>query len=398
MSNLLTCIIESKFCIGCGLCASMVGHDSIEMLEGDDGFIVPRQKVSNVDFTFLRDVCPGITLKQKCSLRGPESIYGHYESLYTAYSTDQQIRWKASSGGCITALLAFLIETGTVDEVLHVGKLMDSPLRSSAFASKTRDATILGAGSRYAPSSLLYNWVKLLRTGKKIAVVGKPCDIAGVSQYLDVYPEYKEQVICKISFLCMGLPSQNATKRLIDLFGLNEDEVQDFWYRGNGWPGMATVVAKDGRRFQLSYDDSWGTVLCKDVHFRCKICPDGFGSFADISCGDAWYTRNGRPNFDEQPGRSLAFIRTPVGQEIFNAAVKQGNLVVEHFNVNDLKVIQKSQYHRKQYVGIRVFALKVLGDHLLTFSGFKLTSNLRQTSIRKLVKEFLGTIRRRLSA
>src|SRR3712207_7050821 len=38
---------------------------------------------------------------------------------------------------------------------------------------------------------------------------------------------------------------------------------------------------------------------------RCKICPDGTGEFADIVCADAWYGKDGYPDFAEREGRSL---------------------------------------------------------------------------------------------
>lgn len=397
MGNLLDKIIKNKYCLGCGICASIAGDDAIEMVEGPDGFIVPRLKNNKIDLAFLRDICPGITIRERSPLNDSESIFGHYDLLVSAYSTDEEVRLKGSSGGCITALLLFLLEKGIVEAILHIGKIKNSPLRSAAYLSTTREDVLLRAGSRYAPSVLLGNWMELLRTGKRIAVVGKPCDIAAVTQFLDVYPAYKNQVICKISFLCMGLPSQLATKVLIDSFGINEDDVQDFWYRGNGWPGKATAITNNGQRYELTYDQSWGTVLSKGVHFRCKICPVGFGDLADISCGDAWHIRDNKPNFEDKPGRSFAFIRNQVGRDIFEAAATNEYLKIDAFALEDLKVIQSSQYQRKIHVGIRIFALKILGDQLLKFTGFQFIKNLRRSNIRSIAKDFLGTLRRRLS-
>jgi coenzyme F420 hydrogenase subunit beta len=37
----------------------------------------------------------------------------------------------------------------------------------------------------------------------------------------------------------------------------------------------------------MSYADSWGGILSRHVQFRCKICPDGTGGFADVVCADA---------------------------------------------------------------------------------------------------------------
>ena len=87
-----------------------------------------------------------------------------------------------------------------------------------------------------------------------------------------------------------------------------------FRYRGDGWPGFATVRLKDGREARMSYAESWGGILTNYVQFRCRISPDGTGGFADIACGDAWYAdAKGYPLFEEAEGRSLIVSRTRQG-------------------------------------------------------------------------------------
>ena len=51
----------------------------------------------------------------------------------------------------------------------------------------------------------------------------------------------------------------------------------------------------------MSYAQSWGEILTKHVQFRCKVCPDGSGGFADVACADAWYgDERGYPSFEEE--------------------------------------------------------------------------------------------------
>ncbi|HNY47272.1 MAG TPA: Coenzyme F420 hydrogenase/dehydrogenase, beta subunit C-terminal domain, partial [Casimicrobium sp.] len=61
-------------------------------------------------------------------------------------------------------------------------------------------------------------------------------------------------------------------------------KVTSLRYRGHGWPGRATVSFRtDGRieTHDLSYEQSWGEVLQKYRQWRCYICPDHSGEFAD---------------------------------------------------------------------------------------------------------------------
>ncbi len=395
MTHLLNQIVESGFCLGCGLCASLAGPDAVRMEMGADGFPVPRLLRSDADLGFLRDLCPGITIRRKGPLRGPEKIYGPYTSLHRAYAKNDAVRWKASSGGAITAVLIYLLENKIVDAVLHIGKSDASPLHNAARVSRTREEAKAGAGSRYAPGSLLEDWMALLRRGERIAVVGKPCDIVAVRQFLDRYPEFKPQVVCTLSFMCMGLPSQRATTKLVEALGVPREDIRDFWYRGNGWPGKATAVDAAGGRHEMSYQDSWGRILSKEVKFRCKVCPDGYGEFADLSCGDAWdHDRDGRPLFDERPGMSAAFVRTETGRRIFEAARNGGYLGAEPYDVANLETIQRSQYQRKIHAGVRLLAVKLAGDRLLEFTGFAFFSNLVHARISNVVRNLGGTFQR----
>ena len=57
-------------------------------------------------------------------------------------------------------------------------------------------------------------------------------------------------------------------------------------YRGMGNPGMTRIEAKDGRVFELTYNDLWEDESKWMLQFRCKICPDAIGELADIAVSD----------------------------------------------------------------------------------------------------------------
>ena len=94
----------------------------------------------------------------------------------------------------------------------------------------------------------------------------------------------------------------------------------------------------------------------------------------------------------------MAFIRSERGRRIFEQARERGHLAAEPFAVEDLKTIQFSQYQRKIHAGVRIAALKLLGDRLLDLSGFNLLANLGQARLGSVVRNFWGTIRRRCAA
>jgi coenzyme F420 hydrogenase subunit beta len=388
-------VVEKQYCLGCGLCAADAGLDQLRMTEGDDGFLVPLP-INGFDGEVpdLRSYCPGVTIRLKQELRtADEKLYGPFSKIQTAFANDEKIRFKGSSGGSLTAILCGLLEQGRIDGVLQVGSASGQPCKTEAVFSQTSDEIIRCAGSRYAPTSLFEALVDLLSQNERIAIVGKPCDIAGVRQFVSLHPQYEQKVYCTLSFMCMGLPSQNATRCLLKTLGLDsEEEVASLSYRGQGWPGQATVVTMDGESVGCSYNDSWGKILGRDVLFRCKICPDGWGCFSDISAGDAWFTDGVNPLFEERPGRSLLFSRTPRGQQVLDFCADL--LTFSEYDIRELPIIQQSQHARKNRLWISYLLLKIMGDRLLHFHGLGIWSRMGKTTPKIIISESIKFIKR----
>jgi coenzyme F420 hydrogenase subunit beta len=107
---------------------------------------------------------------------------------------------------------------------------------------------------------------------------------------------------------------------------------------------------KDGRILEADYNSSWGSVLNRHLQFRCKICPDGTGEFADIVCADAWYGNDGYPDFTERDGRSLIITRTDRGESLLASVIGAKALSAEYLPVDDIARMQPYQVNRKQVV------------------------------------------------
>ncbi len=219
--------------------------------------------------------------------------------------------------------------------------------------------------------------------GKRMAFVGKPCDVAAFRAFLRLHPNLASKVSCTISFFCAGTSSLRATEDVITAMGADKARVVDFRYRGRGWPGRARAVMDDGICYETSYRDSWGKILGRQIQFRCKICADGIGELADIACGDAWYTKDGQPDFEERPGRSLILSRTCIGQHVVEAAAGAGYLATEAFRLQDLAVIQPYQAMRRRLIASRLLAMWIVGAPFPKYRGFNLIANARQAFLQR---------------
>ena len=204
-----------------------------------------------------------------------------------------------------------------------------------------------------------------------------------------------ERVVAIISFMCAGIPSEKGSEKVIRAMGGNPRDVATFSYRGNGWPGMATATLRDGRRLEMDYATSWGTILNRHLQFRCKICPDGTGEFADIVCADAWHGKDGYPDFGEQTGRSLILARTTTGERLLQMAVQGGFLVRQPGAVQHIAGMQPYQLTRKQLLASRLLAI-VLGrrSQYPRFQGLRLLSAAFGIGPVAHLRNLIGTYRR----
>lgn len=382
-------IVKNQLCVGCGLCSSVLGEKQCEMTLSDRGFYLPKMK-ENADDSIVKKVCPGIRVHAE----GNIGIWGNVLDVCEGWSADAEIRHKAASGGIVTSLAIYLIESKKVDAVLQVGVRDDSYLYNELKFSRNREDVIQNAQSRYAPALTLVNIKQILdNTSDIYAFIGKPCDIVGIKNLINLFPHYKDRFRLFISIFCAGMPSYNATERTWRLSGKEETPIV-LKYRGDGWPGNFKAKWNDGSEYQLSYNESWGKMLGRDLGFRCKICPDGIGLLADIAVGDSWSTKDGYPDFTEQDGRSFVLIRTNRGREMIMAAEREGYVIKRQLEICKIKEMQPYQFQRRQMVGWRILPVQLLSFGILKFKGLGCTQQLLTSNYKDGVKNMKGTISR----
>ncbi len=391
-------IVSLDLCVGCGICQAIAGEDRINIQLDKEGFLRPSVLGNYAQYwNTIKQVCPGIAVRHARNVgnRLWDKLWGPVVDVKAGYATDEALRWCGSSGGAVSALLCYLLEQGHVDYALHIGVSSADPLQNQVYLSQNREDVVRCAGSRYAPAAPLTDFKRTLeKNSGRIAFVGKPCDVAALRDFLQVYPHLASRVYCMIAFMCAGTPSIYATKDMVTSMGADSAKVVDLRYRGHGWPGQVRAVMDNGIVHKTSYHDSWGKILGRQLQFRCKICADGDGQLSDITCGDAWYIEDGKPSFEERPGRSLILCRTPRGQSILDKAVRAHYLAVDPFTLEDVQVIQPYQAMRRRLVASRLLAMLVAGVSFPRYRGFHLVYNALQVSLGDNWRSFTGMLRR----
>lgn len=382
--------IYEEYCSGCGLC-----HNSglAEFKEDEKGFIYPT-KVSAEMKQFCDRNCPsgpnGVVNSHK-------SIWGDFLNVYSGYSLNQEIRFKASSGGVITALCCYLLNNNVVDGIIHTTFDPNEPTKTITICSTTCNELVLRCGSRYSISSPLYEINKLVEPLKKYAFVGKPCDVVALRNYMKEDDYINTHIAYLFSFFCAGTPSYNANRNLIDNMGCNYFDLKSLNYRGNGWPGLTIAIDSKGKEYYTDYVTSWMNILGRDIKKVCKFCFDSIGEKADISCGDLWnLTNEGKPDFSENDGVNCIFTWNDKGQSLLNDAQNKGYILLSSLE-NNLEILGKAQpnhKNRRETMLGKILALKLTKNQTPQYPLRLLFRYARYTSIRKQLGFMKGTLKR----
>ncbi|MBP3214294.1 MAG: Coenzyme F420 hydrogenase/dehydrogenase, beta subunit C-terminal domain [Bacteroidaceae bacterium] len=385
-------IKKNRLCLGCGLCSSVVGQEKCEMRLVKTGFYEPEAKkpFTSSEEKAVKQLCPAVHVEARSHV----GVWGNMLSACEAWSADAFIRHKAASGGVTTSLAIFALEHHLVDAVLQVGVRSDSYIYNELQVSRSREDILRNAQSRYAPALVFHQIKTILDSSSDLyAFIGKPCDIAAMQNLVRMCPQYKGRIKYFLSIFCAGMPSYNATLKAWQQSG-HKDTPVALKYRGDGWPGKFTAQFDDGSTYQMTYNESWGKILGRDVAFRCKICPDGIGLLADIAIGDSWNTKDGYPDFTESDGKCFCMVRTKDGASLMDAAAKEEYIKSRPINLQEVKNQQPYQYKRRKLAGWRLLPVQVMTGWLLHFEGLNLLSLALTANLRKGFRDMCGTYKR----
>ena len=389
-------VARGDLCAGCGACAGLY-PEQISMKAVSPGYLRPEQigPLNLEEDARIARACPGLGQRVEVAGRSESVLWGPYVGMQTGWATDPALRHAGASGGGLSALLVHLLAEGVVDAVVQTAAAPDLAIGNATVVTTDVSGIAAAAGSRYAPSAPLSGLRDLLAEGRRFAFVGKPCDAVALRALTAEEPEIAAAFPVILSFFCAGIPSHAGGRAILAALGTDLDHTESFRFRGNGWPGRATARLKDGSERSMSYHDSWGGILTKHIQHRCKVCADGTGVAADIVCADAWETdAKGYPVFAEAAGVSLIVARTPLGAQLIEAARAADRIKTTPFDADRLAAIQPGQRERRRALAARLAGLRLLGRPVPRYEGLQILAAGRQNTLKKILRNFLGTLRR----
>ena len=364
-------IVSHSMCIGCGICESIAGSQSIQMQVVDNGFERPiiKNDLSHEIMDKIVSVCPGTQVEglpdELFHDVKIDPIWGAIQELYLSYSAEPEIRHLSATGGLLTGLALYLLESNTVDFILHASASKDNPSFGEAWISRTRDDVINAAGSRYGPTATLKNIVNTLETAQSnnqsFAFIGTPCDVNALRNYAKIDERVNKFCHYMLTMVCGGFMAPAGLNTFLESKGVDVSKISSIRYRGYGCPGPTTIKTTDGEVTTISYLDFWGEDDSNwHLPARCKVCPDGIGDAADIAAADTW--DGGSPNattMHDDLGSNAAIVRSQRGLQLMERAISAGYLIKgDKLTIKDMNNFQPHQVSKKLSVWSRFQGLK----------------------------------------
>ena len=256
--------------------------------------------------------------------------------VYAAWTVDNAIREKSSSGGVFTELANAVIEQGGV----VYGVVMDENLKVHHEKAENVEELARMRGSKYVQSDMsgIYKSVKdQVSIGRQVLFTGTPCQVAGLYAYLK--KDYKNLLTCDL--VCHGVPSQKSFDIYCKKVGFKKDKVTEVSFRNTrGWglqmsimklkntPQNWHIVSPRKSYFLRAFTSG---LMFDEACYSCKYArPERVG---DLTMADFWGIGAEAPFLHPtQKGVSLVLINTKKAQQFVNECK---NLFIEERTLSE---------------------------------------------------------------
>ncbi len=318
-SRLIEEVIKNGLCINCGACVGLCPY-----MDYFDGKVV------------VLDPC---TYKEgRCSQFCPQIIdappdinrvspIGKYIEVFASRATDGEIREKAQYGGTVSALLIHLLEKGFISYAVLTDK--GNSHSPSGRWVKSKEEVLDCAGSRYSASGSLSRFNYLIKDKgplKDICFVGLPCQIKALDKMSSKTDLSK---ILKIGLFCTWSLDYRSLREFLISKGIDGADGFDI----PPPPLQVFRIYRKNSHIDIPLDE-----IRPLIQKGCSICMDMTSELSDISVGA----------MEGDEGWNTVIIRTEMGKELFDRALKEGIIEIKELPEKNLSHLKDSSLNKKK--------------------------------------------------
>ncbi|MDI6878398.1 MAG: Coenzyme F420 hydrogenase/dehydrogenase, beta subunit C-terminal domain [Desulfitobacteriaceae bacterium] len=325
-------VMDTEACTRCGLCVGLC----------------PYIKTMNERIAFIHDcsredgncyqVCPRTptdwaTLDQAVFGEArTDQVLGNYAQILYARSLDRGTGESGQYGGVVSALAAFMVESGESEAaVVTRGEESGPP---TPVVARTREEILAASGSKYSASPTLSALNEGVRQGlNNLTVIGRPCQVLGLRkmQSLTGVSEHNlsaRQVNFTIGLFCFW----SLDTKVYSLF---EQKTEGKAVRKIDIPQNFVVLTTDAGEVQIPVDE-----VREYIRPTCLRCFDPTAEFADVAVGST----------EHDPQWNTLIVRTAKGKEVVERAVSEGRLEIKDYPAARLPLLLTAVNNKKQRV------------------------------------------------
>ncbi len=303
--DLISGVIEKGICVACGACVGLCPYFMYF-----DGNITVMDRCTVTKGRCIQ-VCPRACF-ESTSPRLEKASQEIYEAL-GPFRRLIKARAKAAPGGVqyggvVTSLVCYGMRRGILESAILTDK--GGELSPCGKVASSEEDALSCAGSRYSASGSLSALNKAIKEGRKrIAAVGLPCQIEAVERLGRSVPDGAQmasRVALRIGLFCTWALDYRRLREFLQARGIGTVIER---YDIPPPPAEKFQVVAGGNTLEFDLKD-----IRNLVQKGCSLCPDMTAYWADISVG----TLEGDERWN------TVILRTALGEELFNDAVKDG--------------------------------------------------------------------------
>ncbi|MGM9825351.1 MAG: Coenzyme F420 hydrogenase/dehydrogenase, beta subunit C-terminal domain [Paludibacteraceae bacterium] len=376
-------LCDEKYCTGCGACVNICPRRCISMDMSFEGFLYPQiNRALCIECGACQKACPVLTPIK----------YQQLPMVYAAWSKDEAIRQRSSSGGVFYILAEWIIARGGC----VFGVVYDDDMGVIHTKATTLEQVREMMGSKYLQSDTrgTYREVKdLLKEGKIVLYTGTPCQIAGLLGYLG-----KRNIsnLYLVDLVCHGTPSKQAFScylhELETLYGMFDKK--SFSFRQlEAWGISPSFKLAESRKVISSKHDWYMKAFLQGLLSResCYHCLFAVSQrVSDLTVGDFWGIGAEKPfEQDTSKGCSLVLVNTEKGARMLS--VVSSDLFLQKRTLSEALSVNHQLYRPPVRPRLREYAYTIIKEK----NGWKklLDSHLYDTPYKK-IRHVVGEIYR----